>query len=174
MLPLGYPIPTHNHKPYFVTLAPPPRHRCAVDEVPDEGLDVPLRLERMANEVTYCRLRATLRTLGDVAERGGGGDRAATSCPGAPLLEVLFGRRAPRFAAQPPAWQPINKGACAADWRGEAPLGGARAAATRLSSAPAGWAEPPALPTDPNMNQATPRRPGRDAARCCDAGAGRH
>lgn len=39
----------------------PERHPTpAVDEVPDEGLDVPLRLEKMANQVTYQRLRAAL------------------------------------------------------------------------------------------------------------------
>lgn len=31
-----------------------------MDEVPDEGLDVPLRLEKLANEVTHRRLRAAL------------------------------------------------------------------------------------------------------------------
>ncbi len=33
---------------------------ASVDDVPDEGLDVPLRLEKMANEVTYQRLKAAL------------------------------------------------------------------------------------------------------------------
>jgi hypothetical protein len=33
---------------------------AAVDEVPEEGLDVPLRLEKMANDVTYKRLKAAL------------------------------------------------------------------------------------------------------------------
>ena len=32
----------------------------AVEEVPEEGLDVPLRLEKMANEVTYKRLKYAL------------------------------------------------------------------------------------------------------------------
>jgi hypothetical protein len=37
---------------------------CAVEEVPEEGLDVPLRLEKMANEVTYRRLKAALTVRG--------------------------------------------------------------------------------------------------------------
>ena len=40
-------------------LSSPPAS-TAVDEVPEEGLDVPLRLEKMANEVTYKRLKAAL------------------------------------------------------------------------------------------------------------------
>lgn len=35
-----------------------------MDEVPEEGLDVPLRLEKMANQVTYQRLRAALTVGG--------------------------------------------------------------------------------------------------------------
>ncbi|PRW39069.1 DNA-binding SMUBP-2 isoform B [Chlorella sorokiniana] len=72
----------------------------AVDEVPDEGLDVPLRLEKMANQVTYQRLRAALTSLGGEGQRG----------LAAPLVDVLFGRRAPGFASTPPTWQPLNCG----------------------------------------------------------------
>ncbi|KAL4427329.1 hypothetical protein ABPG77_003238 [Micractinium sp. CCAP 211/92] len=72
----------------------------AVDDVPDEGLDVPLRLEKMANEVTYQRLRAALTCLGGEGQRG----------PAAPLVDVLFGRRSPRFDSTAPAWQPLNGG----------------------------------------------------------------
>ena len=32
----------------------------AVDEVPDSGLEVPLRLEKLANTVTYNRMKAAL------------------------------------------------------------------------------------------------------------------
>ncbi|KAI7837886.1 hypothetical protein COHA_008373 [Chlorella ohadii] len=72
----------------------------AVDEVPDEGLDVPLRLEKMANQVTYQRLRAALASLGGEGQRGLAG----------PLVDVLFGRRSPAFTPSPPAWQPLNGG----------------------------------------------------------------
>lgn len=51
----------------------------AVDEVPDDGLDVPLRLEKMANEVTYKRLRAALM-VGACAYPAGG--KNLTVCAG--------------------------------------------------------------------------------------------
>ena len=37
-----------------------------MEEVPEEGLDVPLRLEKMANEVTYKRLKHALTVRGAV------------------------------------------------------------------------------------------------------------
>ncbi|KAL4856486.1 DNA-binding protein SMUBP-2 [Chlorella vulgaris] len=73
----------------------------AVDEVPEEGLDVPLRIEKMANEVTYQRLKAALTSLSGEAQRSG---------IAAPLVDVLFGRRSPRFASTQPSWQPLNAG----------------------------------------------------------------
>ncbi len=72
-----------------------------MEEVPDEGLDVPLRLEKLANTVTHQRLKAALGALG-----GEGGARGVA----APLVDVLFGRRAPKFAAEPPPWTLINAG----------------------------------------------------------------
>jgi hypothetical protein len=44
---------------------------------------------------------ARLQGLGGEAQRSG---------PAAPLVDVLFGRRPPRFAAAPPAWRPLNPG----------------------------------------------------------------
>lgn len=77
----------------------------AVEDVPEEGLDVPLRLEKLANTVTHQRLKAALGALsGDSGARG----------PAAPLVDAMFGRREPKFAAQPPAWVPLNTGAAAA------------------------------------------------------------
>eukprot|EP00887_Chlorella_sp_A99_P002446 scaffold10.g2446.t1 len=74
----------------------------AVDELPEDGgLDVPLRLEKLANEVTYQRLRAALQGL-----RGESGQAGVA----APLVDVLFGRRAPRFVPSPPPWKPLNPG----------------------------------------------------------------
>ena len=55
-----------------------------------------------AAQVTYKRLRETLQSLGKAA----GGEGAAAG-----LVEVLFGRRAPRFQAQSPPWKAINAGA---------------------------------------------------------------
>lgn len=54
-------------------------------------------------QVTYKRLRETLQSLQRVA----GGDGAASG-----LVEVLFGRRAPRFQQKLPPWKATNKGAC--------------------------------------------------------------
>ncbi|KAG2501054.1 hypothetical protein HYH03_000873 [Edaphochlamys debaryana] len=81
----------------------------AVDEAPEDGLDQPLRLEKLANEVTYQRLRGTLDTL--VRVRGG---TAATPdgrpLPGGSMVDVVFGGREPRFVAAAPAWKPRNAG----------------------------------------------------------------
>ncbi|GAB4814237.1 hypothetical protein N2152v2_001283 [Parachlorella kessleri] len=73
----------------------------AVEEMPDEGLDVPLRLEKLANTVTHQRLKAALGAL-----RGEGGLHGVA----APLVDVMFGRRAPKFGASVPAWVPVNAG----------------------------------------------------------------
>ena len=67
--------------------------------------------------MTYKRLRETLQSLGKAAA----GDGAAAG-----LVEVLFGRRAPRFQPQPPPWKALNAGASAAGAAGE-PLVVARA-----------------------------------------------
>lgn len=74
----------------------------AVDDPPDEGLDVPLKLEKLANEVTYARLKAAIKGLGSVGGNGQG--------PAAPLVEVLFSGREPKFAPAPVQWKPVNSG----------------------------------------------------------------
>eukprot|EP00879_Flechtneria_rotunda_P033153 GHRR01036690.1.p1 GENE.GHRR01036690.1~~GHRR01036690.1.p1 ORF type:complete len:541 (+),score=209.92 GHRR01036690.1:666-2288(+) len=75
----------------------------AVDEPPDEGLDQPLRLEKLANEVTYKRLQQTLQQLTrtNIVSQ-------TELLPGIALLEVLFGSSPPRFAASAPAWKAVN------------------------------------------------------------------
>eukprot|EP00878_Enallax_costatus_P011993 GHUV01012521.1.p1 GENE.GHUV01012521.1~~GHUV01012521.1.p1 ORF type:complete len:728 (+),score=288.54 GHUV01012521.1:305-2488(+) len=75
----------------------------AVDEPPEEGLEQPLRLEKLANEVTYKRLQETLQHLS-----GPGTDSRAEQLPGFTLVDVLFGSREPRFAAKVPAWKAVN------------------------------------------------------------------
>ncbi|MEW5310653.1 MAG: hypothetical protein WDW38_002430 [Sanguina aurantia] len=72
----------------------------AVDDVPDEGLEQPLRLEKLANEVTFQRLKDTLGFM----------SRGAHKAAGHPLMEVMFGGRGPRFQASLPAWKPFNAG----------------------------------------------------------------
>ncbi|KAK9813817.1 hypothetical protein WJX73_000065 [Symbiochloris irregularis] len=74
----------------------------ALDESPDADLDVPMRLHKLANEVTYNRLKATLQTLGQAS--------ALQDAPGAPLTDVLFGVRQPRFLENPRPWKAVNTG----------------------------------------------------------------
>eukprot|EP00775_Hariotina_reticulata_P006215 gene6215-6451_t len=75
----------------------------AMDEPPDEGLDQPLRLEKLANEVTFKRLQETLQHLS-----------SSESCPNAEqqpglmLVDVLFNKVPPKFAAALPAWKAVN------------------------------------------------------------------
>ncbi|CAL5341012.1 unnamed protein product [Camellia sinensis] len=57
----------------------------AFDDIPDEGLNSPLRLEKVANEVTYRRMKDTLIQLSKGVLRG----------PAADLVLVLFGERPP-------------------------------------------------------------------------------
>lgn len=73
----------------------------AVDDAPDEGLDVPLRLEKLANEVTYKRLKDTLTALSSSAA-------GSSNHPGGPLVDVMFGKRGPRFVEPAPEWSPVN------------------------------------------------------------------
>jgi len=110
----------------------------AVEDAPDEGLDVPLRLEKLANETTHKRMCETLSCLRAAAAAGGGqaaaqaaghaaraagggggggggnhrGPAPASELPGAALAEVCFGAREPRFAAPPG-----KGGARAPSWR---------------------------------------------------------
>lgn len=72
----------------------------AVDDVPEDGLDVPLKLEKLANKVTYDRLRKALQGLGYGAATGTG------AC--GPLIDVMFNRRPPRFATGEVPWTPVN------------------------------------------------------------------
>ncbi|CAL5341019.1 unnamed protein product [Camellia sinensis] len=57
----------------------------AFDDIPEEGLNSPLRLEKGANEVTYRRMKDTLIQLSKEVLRG----------PAADLVPVLFGERPP-------------------------------------------------------------------------------
>jgi hypothetical protein len=54
-------------------------------------------------QVTYKRLQETLQQLS-----GPGTDRRADLLPGMTLVDALFDRREPRFAAAAPAWKPVN------------------------------------------------------------------
>ncbi|KAI8005705.1 DNA-binding protein SMUBP-2 [Camellia lanceoleosa] len=60
----------------------------AFDDIPEEGLNSPLRLEKVANEVTYRRMKDTLIQLSKGVLRGLAAD----------LVPVLFGERPPTVA----------------------------------------------------------------------------
>ncbi|KAK6945316.1 DNA2/NAM7 helicase, helicase domain [Dillenia turbinata] len=70
----------------------------AFDDVPEEGLNSPLRLEKVANEVTYRRMKDALRQLSQGVQKG----------PASDLIPVLFGERLPSFAKKDTAFTPFN------------------------------------------------------------------
>ncbi|GBG66020.1 hypothetical protein CBR_g55000 [Chara braunii] len=71
----------------------------AMDDVPEEGLDAPLRMEKLANEVTYRRLKDTLTELHKGVRKG----------PATELVPVLFGDKYPTFAKKPITFTPFNQ-----------------------------------------------------------------
>ena len=73
----------------------------ALDDAP-EGCEGPLRVERLANDVTHTRLKATLTAL-QAAQAGSG-----PPAPGARLVDLLFGRSAPLPVVSPPPLKPLN------------------------------------------------------------------
>ncbi|CAI5513333.1 unnamed protein product, partial [Closterium sp. Naga37s-1] len=78
----------------------------AVDEVPDgEGLDAPVRIEKLANDVTFKRMRDTLGALSRTGDVG----VSTVGRPGAALIPVLFGQSEPRLAKAPPPFTPFNR-----------------------------------------------------------------
>lgn len=71
----------------------------AFDDVPEDGLNGPLRLEKVANEVTYRRLKEALIQLSKGVQKG----------PAADLIPVLFGERKPAVAKKATQFAPFNK-----------------------------------------------------------------
>ncbi|XP_015579403.2 DNA-binding protein SMUBP-2 isoform X2 [Ricinus communis] len=70
----------------------------AFDDIPEEGLNSPLRLEKVANEVTYRRMREALIQLSKGVQRG----------PAADLVPVLFGERQPTMSKKGVTFTPFN------------------------------------------------------------------
>lgn len=70
----------------------------AFDDIPEEGLNSPLRLEKVANEVTYRRLKDVLIQLNKGVQKG----------PAADLVPVLFGERPPAFSKKDTTVRPFN------------------------------------------------------------------
>ncbi|KAJ8761742.1 hypothetical protein K2173_004551 [Erythroxylum novogranatense] len=70
----------------------------AFDDVPEEGLNSPLRLEKVANEVTYRRMKDALIQLSKGVQQG----------PAVDLVPVLFGDRPPIISKKEITFSPIN------------------------------------------------------------------
>lgn len=71
----------------------------AFDDVPEDGLNSPLRLEKLTNEVTYRRMKDALIQLSKGVQKG----------PASDLIPVLFGERAPTLAKKEVTFTPFNK-----------------------------------------------------------------
>ncbi|KAH7557294.1 hypothetical protein ACOSP7_026896 [Xanthoceras sorbifolium] len=70
----------------------------AFDDIPEEGLNSPLRLEKVANEVTYRRMKDALIQLSKGVQKG----------PAADLIPVLFGERPPTVTKKDITFKPFN------------------------------------------------------------------
>ncbi|KAF3442575.1 hypothetical protein FNV43_RR16491 [Rhamnella rubrinervis] len=70
----------------------------AFDDIPEEGLNSPLRLEKVANEVTYRRMKDALIQLSKGVQKG----------PAADLIPVLFGERPPTVTKKDVTFSPFN------------------------------------------------------------------
>ncbi|OMO89594.1 hypothetical protein CCACVL1_07750 [Corchorus capsularis] len=70
----------------------------AFDDVPEDGLNSPLRLEKVANEVTYRRMKDAMIQLSKGVVKG----------PAADLVPVLFGERLPTVAKKGVTFTPFN------------------------------------------------------------------
>nr|XP_043623797.1 DNA-binding protein SMUBP-2 [Erigeron canadensis] len=71
----------------------------AFDDIPEEGLNSSLRIEKVANEVTYRRMKDTLIQLSKGIQRG----------PASDLVPVLFGERSPTVVKKEVSFIPFNK-----------------------------------------------------------------
>ncbi|XP_074320614.1 uncharacterized protein LOC141657331 [Silene latifolia] len=70
----------------------------AFDDIPEEGLNNSLRLEKVANEVTYRRMKETLTQMSKGVLKG----------PAADLVPVLFGEREPSRSKKDVTFSPFN------------------------------------------------------------------
>ncbi|KAK9726065.1 hypothetical protein RND81_05G187700 [Saponaria officinalis] len=70
----------------------------AFDDIPEDGLNNSLRLEKVANEVTYRRMKETLVQLSKGVQKG----------PAADLVPVLFGEMPPLRSKKDVTFSPVN------------------------------------------------------------------
>ncbi|KAK2363348.1 DNA-binding protein SMUBP-2 [Trifolium repens] len=71
----------------------------AFDDIPEDGLNSPLRLEKVANEVTYRRMKDALIQLSKGVHKG----------PASDLIPVLFGERQPTVSKKDVSFTSINR-----------------------------------------------------------------
>ncbi|XP_074582927.1 uncharacterized protein LOC141839147 [Curcuma longa] len=71
----------------------------AFDDIPEDGLNSSLRLEKVANEVTYRSMKDALIKLSKGAQKG----------PAADLIPVLFGEKPPVVSKKVSQFSPFNK-----------------------------------------------------------------
>ncbi|XP_039115419.1 DNA-binding protein SMUBP-2 isoform X1 [Dioscorea cayenensis subsp. rotundata] len=71
----------------------------AFDDIPEDGLNIPLRLEKVANEVTYNSMKNTLVQLSKGVQKG----------PAADLIQVLFGEKPPTISKKTMSLTSFNK-----------------------------------------------------------------
>ncbi|KAJ6792790.1 DNA-binding protein SMUBP-2 [Iris pallida] len=71
----------------------------AFDDIPEDGLNSPLRLEKVANEVTYRRMKDALIQLSKGVQKG----------PAVDLVPVLFGEKPPEILKKTFQLTPFNK-----------------------------------------------------------------
>ncbi|XP_027902111.1 DNA-binding protein SMUBP-2 [Vigna unguiculata] len=71
----------------------------AFDDIPEDGLNSPLRLEKVANEVTYRRMKDALIQLSKGVHKG----------PASDLIPVLFGERQPTVSKKDISFTPYNR-----------------------------------------------------------------
>ncbi|XP_021740949.1 DNA-binding protein SMUBP-2-like isoform X1 [Chenopodium quinoa] len=71
----------------------------AFDDIPEDGLNTSLRLEKVANEVTYRRMKDTLVELSKGVQKG----------PSSDLVPVLFGENPPARSKKDFDFSPFNK-----------------------------------------------------------------
>ncbi|KAL2320789.1 hypothetical protein Fmac_029758 [Flemingia macrophylla] len=70
----------------------------AFDDIPEDGLNSPLRLEKVANEVTYRRMKDALIQLSKGVHKG----------PASDLIPVLFGESPPTVSKKDVSFSPFN------------------------------------------------------------------
>uniref|UniRef100_A0A0E0KFX7 DNA helicase n=1 Tax=Oryza punctata TaxID=4537 RepID=A0A0E0KFX7_ORYPU len=71
----------------------------AFDDIPEDGLNSPLRLEKLANEVTYRKMKDALIQL----------SKGIQTDPSANLVPVLFGENPPMSSKDVAKFSPFNK-----------------------------------------------------------------